>query len=79
MHLTAGRAGMICAGVIATLVLSVPASGTAERQSRRPSATSTATAQTTALSPQDRQPVTATIYSRNIALHFDDTDAMGWA
>ncbi|MFD7709212.1 glycoside hydrolase family 76 protein [Streptomyces sp. NPDC059786] len=32
-----------------------------------------------ALSPQDRQPVTATVFSRSIALHFDDTDAMGWA
>ena len=32
-----------------------------------------------ALSPDDRQPVTATIYSRGITLHFDDTDAMGWA
>jgi hypothetical protein len=32
-----------------------------------------------ALSPMDRQPVTATIYSRSIALHFDDTDAMSWA
>lgn len=32
-----------------------------------------------ALSPVDRQPVNATIYSRQIVLHFDDTDAMGWA
>jgi predicted alpha-1,6-mannanase (GH76 family) len=32
-----------------------------------------------ALSPTDRQPVTATLYSRSIALHFDDTDAMSWA
>ncbi|MYS19815.1 Glycosyl hydrolase family 76 [Streptomyces sp. DvalAA-14] len=31
------------------------------------------------LSPQDRQPVTATLFSRSIVLHFDDTDAMGWA
>jgi predicted alpha-1,6-mannanase (GH76 family) len=31
------------------------------------------------LSPVDRQPVSATIYSRRIVLHFDDTDAMGWA
>lgn len=31
-----------------------------------------------ALSPQDRIPVTATVGSREIALHFDDTDAMGW-
>ncbi|WP_406389709.1 glycoside hydrolase family 76 protein [Streptomyces sp. NBC_00887] len=31
------------------------------------------------LSPQDRVPVTATISSRSIALHFDDADAMGWA
>jgi predicted alpha-1,6-mannanase (GH76 family) len=32
-----------------------------------------------ALSPQDRVPVTATLSSRSIALHFDDADAMGWA
>lgn len=32
-----------------------------------------------ALSPGDRTPVTASIYSRSIVLHFDDTDAMGWA
>jgi predicted alpha-1,6-mannanase (GH76 family) len=30
------------------------------------------------LSPQDRVPVTATLSGRSIALHFDDTDAMGW-
>jgi hypothetical protein len=32
-----------------------------------------------ALSPGDRQPVTATVHSRRISLHFDDADAMGWA
>lgn len=32
-----------------------------------------------ALSPGDRQPVTATVWSRRIVLHFDDADAMGWA
>ncbi|WP_370084668.1 glycoside hydrolase family 76 protein [Streptacidiphilus sp. MAP12-16] len=32
-----------------------------------------------ALAPQSRQSVTATIYNRNLALHFDDNDAMGWA
>jgi predicted alpha-1,6-mannanase (GH76 family) len=31
-----------------------------------------------AQSPQDRVPVTATLSGRQIALHFDDTDAMGW-
>ena len=30
-------------------------------------------------SPGDRVPVTASIYARTLALHFDDTDAMGWA
>ncbi|MFJ3088463.1 glycoside hydrolase family 76 protein [Streptomyces sp. NPDC086838] len=30
------------------------------------------------LSPQERVPVTATVSSRTIALHIDDTDAMGW-
>ncbi|WP_328847278.1 glycoside hydrolase family 76 protein [Streptomyces sp. NBC_00258] len=32
-----------------------------------------------ALSPGDRTPVTAAVHGRSIALHFDDTDAMGWA
>ncbi|WP_051950938.1 glycoside hydrolase family 76 protein [Actinacidiphila yeochonensis] len=32
-----------------------------------------------ALSPTDRQPVTAAVDSRTLVLHFDDTDAMGWA
>ncbi|MCT9008659.1 glycoside hydrolase family 76 protein [Streptomyces rhizosphaerihabitans] len=32
-----------------------------------------------ALAPQDRTPVSATLFSRSITLHFDDTDAMGWA
>ncbi len=32
-----------------------------------------------ALSPADRKPVTATVFSRTITLHLDDTDAMGWA
>ncbi|GAA2991104.1 glycoside hydrolase family 76 protein [Streptomyces drozdowiczii] len=31
-----------------------------------------------ALSPQERIPVTAAVSSRTIALHIDDTDAMGW-
>lgn len=31
------------------------------------------------LSTQDRMPVTASVFSRTIALHFDDADAMGWA
>lgn len=32
-----------------------------------------------ALSPGDRAPVTATVHSRSVVLHFDDADAMGWA
>jgi predicted alpha-1,6-mannanase (GH76 family) len=31
------------------------------------------------LSPTDRIPVSATLFSRSIAVHFDDNDAMGWA
>src|SRR5262249_26515996 len=30
-------------------------------------------------SPGDRQPVSTTIYSRQIVLHLDDADVMGWA
>ncbi len=32
-----------------------------------------------ALAPTDRVPVTATIYSRQLTLHVNDTDAMAWA
>lgn len=32
-----------------------------------------------ALAPSDRAPVTATIYGRQISLHFNDVDAMSWA
>ena len=32
-----------------------------------------------ALSPGDRAPVSAELFSRAITLHFDDADAMGWA
>ncbi len=32
-----------------------------------------------AVAQGDRTPVTTTIYGRSIVLHFDDTDAMGWA
>jgi predicted alpha-1,6-mannanase (GH76 family) len=32
-----------------------------------------------ASSPGDRRPVSVTLFSRSIALHFDDSDAMGWA
>ncbi|MFG1814976.1 glycoside hydrolase family 76 protein [Kribbella sp. NPDC049174] len=32
-----------------------------------------------ALSPGDRTPVSATLFGRTITLHFDDSDAMGWA
>ncbi|MFJ1767398.1 glycoside hydrolase family 76 protein [Amycolatopsis sp. NPDC088138] len=30
-------------------------------------------------SPGDRKPLSATLFSRTIVLHFDDSDAMGWA
>ncbi|MFC7763866.1 glycoside hydrolase family 76 protein [Catellatospora bangladeshensis] len=32
-----------------------------------------------ALSPGDRTPVSASVWGRQIVLHFDDADAMGWA
>ncbi|WP_329109698.1 glycoside hydrolase family 76 protein [Micromonospora sp. NBC_01699] len=32
-----------------------------------------------ALSPGDRSPVAASVWSRHITLHFDDADAMSWA
>jgi predicted alpha-1,6-mannanase (GH76 family) len=32
-----------------------------------------------ALAPGDREPVSATLFGRRFSLHFNDTDAMGWA
>ncbi|MFJ4835318.1 glycoside hydrolase family 76 protein [Streptomyces sp. NPDC088747] len=32
-----------------------------------------------ALAPADRTAVTASVHGRSVALHFDDSDAMGWA
>ncbi len=32
-----------------------------------------------ALAPNDRAPVSSTLFGRTITLHFDDDDAMGWA
>ncbi|MFK4102103.1 glycoside hydrolase family 76 protein [Streptomyces sp. NPDC019531] len=68
------------AGLIAALALLVPAcGGTAVAAARASVCNRYCDARDPALSPQDRQPVTTTLYSRTIALHFDDTDAMGWA
>ncbi|MGX7825767.1 glycoside hydrolase family 76 protein [Actinokineospora sp. 24-640] len=33
----------------------------------------------TALAPQAREAVSATVHGRRVSLHFNDTDAMGWA
>nr|WSY56799.1 glycoside hydrolase family 76 protein [Streptomyces sp. NBC_00886] len=77
---TAARVHRTGAGLITALALLVPAlGGTAVADAQASVCNKYCDARDPALSPGDRQPVTATIYSRSIALHFDDTDAMGWA
>ncbi|MFD7478681.1 glycoside hydrolase family 76 protein [Streptomyces sp. NPDC059837] len=73
--------GSLLATAVSLALLS-PASGSAEAATTAAQATvcnKYCDGRDPALSPQDRRPVTTTIYSRAIALHFDDTDAMGWA
>ncbi|MEU1274230.1 glycoside hydrolase family 76 protein [Streptomyces sp. NPDC005799] len=66
--------------LIATLVLLTPVgTGVASAADTAAICNTYCDTRDPALSPQDRQPVTATVYSRAITLHFDDTDAMGWA
>ena len=81
MRSTVFRTVITWAAVMAALILSVSASGGAAvaATARTSICNKYCDARDPALSPQDRQPVSATIYSRNIVLHFDDTDAMGWA
>jgi hypothetical protein len=67
-------------GLIATLALLIPATaGVAVAAAQATVCNKYCDGRDAVLSPQDRQPVTATIYSRNLVLHFDDNDAMGWA
>ncbi|WP_239589883.1 glycoside hydrolase family 76 protein [Streptomyces aureoverticillatus] len=60
-----------------------PAAATAPapepEQPRAPICNKHCDARDPALSPGDRTPVSTTLFSRNITLHFDDEDAMGWA
>ncbi|UXX92277.1 glycoside hydrolase family 76 protein [Streptomyces sp. AD2-2] len=80
MTSTAVRVRRTGAGLTAALALLVPAlGGTAVADAQASVCNKYCDARDPALSPGDRQPVTASIYSRGIALHFDDTDAMGWA
>jgi hypothetical protein len=78
---TAERIRRAGAALIAALVLAllVPAGGAAVAATKATVCNKYCDARDPALSPQDRQPVTATVYARSIVLHFDDTDAMGWA
>lgn len=85
MQSKASEPGMLGVGRIVTamsLTLLISASGSAEASTTAVQATvcnKYCDGHDPSLSPQDRQPVTTTIYSRTIALHFDDADAMGWA
>lgn len=80
MTSTAVRVRRTGAGLTAALALLVPAlGGTAVADAQASVCNKYCDARDPALSPGDRQPVTASIYSRGIALHFDDADAMGWA
>jgi predicted alpha-1,6-mannanase (GH76 family) len=74
--------------VVALTTMSVPAGAPPPAPASTPAVTMSAQAticnkycdsRDPALSPADRSPVTAGIFGRTIRLHFDDTDAMGWA
>ncbi|WP_405970398.1 glycoside hydrolase family 76 protein [Streptomyces sp. NBC_00988] len=80
MTSTARHIRRVGTGLIAALALFMPVStGVATAAAQASICNKYCDARDPALSPGDRQPVSATIYSRSIALHFDDTDAMGWA
>ncbi|MFF1448415.1 glycoside hydrolase family 76 protein [Streptomyces sp. NPDC058274] len=80
MNSSARRRRRFGTGLITALALLVPATGgVATAAAQATVCNKYCDARDPALSPQDRQPVTATLYSRTLALHFDDTDAMGWA
>ncbi|MBK3577127.1 glycoside hydrolase family 76 protein [Streptomyces sp. MBT65] len=80
MTSTARRITRVGTGMIAALALFMPVStGVATAAAEATICNKYCDARDPALSPGDRQPVSATIYSRAISLHFDDTDAMGWA
>jgi predicted alpha-1,6-mannanase (GH76 family) len=80
MTSTARRIRLLGTGLIAALALIVPVStGVATAAAEATICNKYCDARDPALTPGDRQPVSATIYSRSIGLHFDDTDAMGWA
>ncbi|WP_405994918.1 glycoside hydrolase family 76 protein [Streptomyces sp. NBC_00986] len=80
MTSTARHIRRVGTGLIAALALFMPVStGVANAAAQASICNKYCDARDPALSPGDRQPVSATIYSRSIALHFDDTDAMGWA
>ncbi|WP_371543431.1 glycoside hydrolase family 76 protein [Streptomyces sp. NBC_00554] len=80
MNSAARRIRRIGTGLIAALALLIPlTTGVATAAPKATICNKYCDARDPALSPGDRQPVTATIYSRTLTLHFDDTDAMGWA
>ncbi|MFF2849768.1 glycoside hydrolase family 76 protein [Streptomyces sp. NPDC058001] len=74
------RTGAGLIALIASLALLLPVTGgTAFAAAKATVCNKYCDGRDPALSPGDRQPVTAGIYSRTLALHFDDADAMGWA
>ncbi|MEV5529065.1 glycoside hydrolase family 76 protein [Streptomyces prunicolor] len=80
MTSTASRIRRVGTGLIAALALFMPVStGVATAAAQASICNKYCDARDPSLSPGDRWPVSASIYSRGIALHFDDTDAMGWA
>jgi len=80
MTSTARRIRRVGTGLIAALALFMPVStGVATAAAQASICNKYCDGRDPALSPGDRQPVSASIYSRGIALHFDDADAMGWA
>lgn len=66
-------------GISATLLVPVPAHAASGATTAAVICNRYCDARDPALSPADRVPVSATVFSRQFTLHFDDNDAMGWA
>ncbi|MCG7207542.1 glycoside hydrolase family 76 protein [Streptomyces arenae] len=72
-------AALLAAALSAVLVPLAPQASAAATSAAATVCNKYCDARDPALAAGDRTPVTASIYSRSVVLHFDDADAMGWA
>lgn len=72
-------AALLAAALSAVLVPLAPQASAAATSAAATVCNKYCDARDPALAAGDRTPVTASIFSRSVVLHFDDADAMGWA